>query len=122
MGVNGPVDVKGVPLQEGQLVCYTTNSRGSGLQFGTVRKIYEKTETRRQYDYRTRSYTNPVPVTSYRVSFNVTDVDGKPRMQTEYDSTIPNPESYNGFGKHVETDNQVVSGIIDYQSNKFLIL
>lgn len=122
--MKGPVDVRGIPLTEGALVCYTTNSRGSGLQFGTVRKIHEKVHNVRPYDYATGTYGPPTPKTSYKVSFNITDVDGNIKYQQEWDADAPNPDSYNGtgFGKHVPTDKPCVSGIIDNEAGKFLIL
>lgn len=128
MGVNGPdepKDARGAVLTEGAFVCYTTNSRDSGLSFGHIKKIQTKHEQVRRYDYTTKEH-KMVWRTEHKIRVNVTDAFGKPKMQTEWDPTAPNPENVdwggNGFGDHVETDRQVVSGMIDHSEAKFLLI
>lgn len=120
-----PTDAKGVPLVEGQFVCYTVSERGSALQFGHIKKVNVKTQQR----YVFNRQTNQREVELYdevRITVFITDAFGKPKMQQEWDSTAPNPDNLarggNGFGKHVDTDRQCVSGAIHYYSDKFLVL
>lgn len=125
MGVKTPVDVRGIPLTEGQLVCYTTNARESGLQFGTIRQIRTKHTVRQRMNYETNQ-PEDMDFYEHRIVFNITDVDGTPKFETRFDPDVPNPESRrwggNGFGEYVLTDIQSKSGLVQYSSGKFLIL
>lgn len=120
-----PTDAKGVHLIEGQFVCYTTNDRDSGLQFGHIKTLSIKTQSKQVYDYQSQK-SEMRDFQEVRIVVLITDAHGVPKMQTEWDSTAPNPDSVqwggNGFGKHVEIDKQCVSGRIHHHADKFLVL
>lgn len=106
-GTPVPEDVRGHSIRVGQLVCYSTNDRHSGLKFGTVRDIKTKHTPRTDRD------GMPCDHYSHTIVMDTTDVTGKPLYETEWDSIL---------GKHTETTIQRRSGRVQYASDKFLIL
>lgn len=107
-GTPVPQDVRGHDIVVGQLVCYSTNDRHSGLKFGTVRNI--KTKHTQRTDHRDGSLYDQW---SHTIVMDTTDVTGKPLYETEWDSIL---------GKHEETTIQRRSGRVEHSAGKFMIL
>ncbi len=105
-------DAKGIPLYIGAFVVYTTNSRGSGLSFGTIATIKEKVVTRYNYDRATQQRV-PYQDLDFKIVVEATDAHGNPKFLQEYDSVSQTS---------VDTAKRSRSGQIDHYPSKFLIL
>lgn len=107
-----PTDARGRDINIGDFVCYTTNTRESGLAFGFVRMIKERAGVINQYDPSSRTW-NLVPHTHFRIAVNQTDAFGNPKYVTKYD---PIQRDY------VKTPHEKKSGLVNHSSDKFLRL
>lgn len=107
-----PLDVRGNLLAVGDFVCYTTNSRGSGLNFGHIDAINEKNTQRYDWegplDNRVRITT---PWIEYKIVVAVTDVDGNPKFLEEFDR---NTRTWIANGRRRKT------GQLEYSASKFM--
>lgn len=104
-----PTDARGSVLSIGDLVCYTTNSEGSRLAFGRVEKFYEK-----ERPPRTGYNGQLIPGTvTYKLRMARTDAYGNAKFNTEFDRVLR---------QYVTTGTQSKSGIIEWETDKFLKL
>jgi hypothetical protein len=105
-------DARGAVLGVGDFVCYTVNTRGSGLSFGHIFKIDEKQVTRYTYDPVTYDRT-PYQDIDFIIVVAVTDAFGNTVFETEWDSANR---------QHVTTTKPTKSGRIAHHKLKFLKL
>lgn len=112
MGRPVPKDANGIQIQIGDLVCYTTNSRDSGLGFGRVATIKETPTTISVINHITQQWDR-VPSLSFRISVQLTDPRGNPRIAKRYDTATGRYEDYEVTSR---------SGQIIHAPHKFLIL
>lgn len=105
-GTRVPRDVRGHDLVVGQLVCYATNDRYGGLNFGRVFKINTKHTPKTD-----RDTGQPYDHYSHTIVMEKTDVTGAPVWDWTYDN-----------GQRVELDKQLRSGRVEHHEGKFMIL
>lgn len=106
-----PTDLRGRPLQIGDLVCYTVYSKDAGLMCGRVTKIFRSFEGVRQIT------TGPlINHYIYKVRFDMVDVHGNTLYEQEY-KRDPVTQQVS-----VSTGAPRKSGAVEAAANKFLIL
>lgn len=105
-----PLDAMGNQINIGDLVCYTTNARESGLNFGIVSTIKASQSSKIEWDEITQSWES-VPYMTFRIMLNITDAFGREKFHTTWED-----------GRKISTGIPKKSGQVHHSAHKFLRL